>query len=141
MSFSQLLVALDMNQHIGQSTEDIRKILVLRSNIHLSAEAAAISILRTSIFNHWLQPRHCDMLLIEDVPSASSTFDFPGRVSDKSILCAILISSIARGHPGSFQLFFFCGLHTSDNDPLSNGPRDIMRSLIYELAREAYGRH
>src|SRR3982074_734270 len=101
MSLPQLLVALGMDRRIEQSTEDIRKVLVLRNNIHPSTEAEAVSLLRTDIFHDWLRPRHCDMLLIEGAPSTSDLVDPSGRVSDKSILCASLISSLARRQPES----------------------------------------
>ena len=60
--------------------------------------------------------------------SASSSSN---RLSPISVFCATLVKSLWNVEP-VICLQFFCGLHTSDNDPL-NGPGGLIRSLISQL--------
>ncbi|KAI0451129.1 hypothetical protein F5B21DRAFT_392535 [Xylaria acuta] len=140
MTVDQLLVAIGAVEHIEQSTADVEKVLQLRSNIHPVAEAEAVSLLQTAVFRDWLLPGHSDAILIDGAGGAVEFIDHAERVSAKSILCALLLSQLTRFQPDCFRIYFFCGLHSSEKDALSDGPRGLMRGLLCDLAKEAYRR-
>ncbi|EFY96693.1 hypothetical protein MAA_07754 [Metarhizium robertsii ARSEF 23] len=140
MTVEEFLGAIGASTLIRQSTEDIDKVLRLRSSIHPMAEAEAVSLLQTSAFRAWLRPGRSDAILIDGAGAAVDMFDPTERVSAKSVLCASLLATLCRPPRDPFQLFFFAGLHSSEKDPLSDGPRGMMRSLLCELVKEAYRR-
>ncbi|KAI0547032.1 hypothetical protein F4679DRAFT_378085 [Xylaria curta] len=140
MTVDQLLVAIGAVEHIEQSTADVEKVLQLRSNIHPVAEAEAVSLLQTTVFRDWLLPGHSDAILIDGAGGAVEFIDHAERVSAKSIMCALLLSQLTRFQPDCFRIYFFCGLHSSEKDVLSDGPRGLMRGLLCDLANEAYRR-
>ena len=72
--------------------------------------------------------RFSDLLLVDGNMDAAAT----DSSTAMSLLCATLIASIRRVQPGSVVLHFFCGLHTTSNDPAA-GPR-VVRALLTQLA-------
>ncbi|KAL7928542.1 hypothetical protein V8C35DRAFT_285187 [Trichoderma chlorosporum] len=136
MNFERLLELIGASAYIGQSTEDIDKVLRSRSTIHPVAEAEAVSLLQTTEFRAWLGSKHSDMILI-DGSAGIEHIDYSERLSAKSILCASLLATLGRAEPEAFQLFFFCGLHSSQTSSFNEGPRGMMRSLLCDLAKEA----
>jgi hypothetical protein len=140
MSVDQFLLAIGAVEDIEQSTADVEKVLQLRSKINPAAEAEAVSLLQTAVFRDWLHPDHSDVLLIDGAGGAVEFIDYPERVSAKSILCAVFLSQLTRFQPNCFKIYFFCGLHSSKEDALSDGPRGLMRGLLCDLANEAYKR-
>ncbi|KAF5005813.1 hypothetical protein FDECE_7769 [Fusarium decemcellulare] len=140
MTADQLLFAIGASTLIQQSTEDIEKVLRFRSSMHPIAEGEATSLLRTDRFLDWIQPGRSDALLIDGAGGAIEFVDHVERVSAKSVICASLLATLGRSQPKTIQLFFFCGLHSSEKDPLSDGPRGLMRSLLCELVKETHHR-
>ncbi|KAI5863767.1 hypothetical protein GGS23DRAFT_565261 [Durotheca rogersii] len=140
MTAEQFLAAIGASTLIHQSTEDIDKVLRLQGSIHPVAEAEAVSLLRTDEFRAWLQPARSDAILIDGAGAAVEFFDHAERVSAKSVLCASLLATLGRSQQETFQLFFFAGLHSSEKDPSSDGPRGMIRSLLCELVKEAHRR-
>ncbi|RSL75645.1 hypothetical protein CEP51_010676 [Fusarium floridanum] len=136
MTAEQFLAAIGASTLIHQSTNDVDKVLRLQGVIHPIAEAEAVALLRSEAFRAWLQPARSDAILMDGAVAATEFFDHPERVSAKSMLCASLLATLGRTQPESFQLFFFAGLHSSENDPSSDGPRGMIRSLLCELVKE-----
>ncbi|KAK3379140.1 hypothetical protein B0T24DRAFT_646818 [Lasiosphaeria ovina] len=140
MTADQLIAAIGAVEHIEQSTADVEKVLQLRDSIHPVAESEAVSLLQTATFRSWLLPGHSDVVLIDGAGGAVEFIDHAERVSAKSILCALLLSQLTRLEPECFRIYFFCGLHSSERDALSDGPRGLMRSLLCDLTKEAHRR-
>ncbi|KAI1121091.1 hypothetical protein F5Y10DRAFT_272436 [Nemania abortiva] len=140
MTIDQLLAVVRAVDYIEQRTADFGKVLQLRNKIHPVAEVEAISLFQTTVFRDWLLLGHSDNILIEGTGGTAEFVDHAERVSNKSIMCAVFLSQLIRLEPDSFKIYFFCGLHSSENDTLSDGPRGLMRGLICSLAGEAYRR-
>ncbi|KAL2015047.1 hypothetical protein VTK56DRAFT_6427 [Thermocarpiscus australiensis] len=144
MTLPELLSAIGRYDHLEQTTDDIDRVLRLRSAIHPTAEAAAVSLLQTPAFRTWLSSSGADVILLDGAGAAVEQLlddqAATGRVSAKSVLCASLLATLAARQPHAFRLHFFCGLHASEHDLLSDGPRGLMRSLLCDLAKEAYRR-
>ncbi|RSL50985.1 hypothetical protein CEP54_011651 [Fusarium duplospermum] len=136
MTVEQFLAAIGASTLIHQLTSDVEKVLRLQGVIHPLAEAEVVALLRSETFRAWLQPARSDVILIDGAVAAVEFFDHPERVSAKSMLCASLLATLGRTQQEAFQLFFFAGLHSSGNDPSSDGPRGMIRSLLCELVKE-----
>lgn len=83
--------------------------------------------MRSRNFEVWLQSKDTRVLLVDGNCAAGLN----SRTSPISLICATLVQSLADVQQ-VIRLHFFCGLHTSVDDPLS-GPTGLMRSLISQL--------
>ncbi|KAF2489459.1 hypothetical protein BU16DRAFT_567633 [Lophium mytilinum] len=88
-------------------------------------------LLQSRQFQNIISSRQSEILLVD---GNADGFELE-RISPMSALCAALLRSFEHMRPGPpMYLSFFCGLHTSSNDPVS-GPTGMMRSLTAQLLR------
>lgn len=103
--------------------------LTIRQGLSLdpSLQGQAYTLMRSRNFEIWLRSEETQVLLVDGNCPASLN----SRTSPISLICATLVQSLPDVQP-VIRLHYFCGLHTSANDPLS-GPTGLMRSLISQL--------
>ena len=117
------ILAVDPERAVHDSQLTIRQGMSLDPSSH----GSAYTLLRNLNFEIWLKSGETRVLLVDgNSPSALAS-----RTSPISLICATLVQSLADVQP-VICVHFFCGLHTSWNDPLS-GPMGLMRSLISQL--------
>jgi hypothetical protein len=114
---------------LSLANNDLRTVLGRDQEFKDRVQRQAQSLLQTKEFGRWLGGRFSDLLLVDGNMDAAAT----DSLSAMSLLCATLIASIRRVQPGSVVLHFFCGLHTTSNDPAA-GPGGMVRALLTQLA-------
>lgn len=117
------ILAVDLERAVHDSQITIRQGMSLDP----SSQGAAYTLMRNLNFEIWLKSGETRVLLVDgNSPSASTS-----RTSPMSLICATLVQSLVDVRAATC-VQFFCGLHTSWNDPLS-GPTGLIRSLISQL--------
>ncbi|KAF2801362.1 uncharacterized protein BDZ99DRAFT_577641 [Mytilinidion resinicola] len=110
---------------------DIENTLRQREAMDQSCQGQGAWLLQSQQFQNIISSRQSEILLVD---GNADGFELE-RISPMSTLCAALLRSFEHRRSGTpIHLSFFCGLHTSSNDPLS-GPTGMMRSLTAQLLR------
>lgn len=122
---SELLELLDVH-HFGH-IEDQRRVLQLGHSLDREETARAAVMTKTPQFKQWMHSTISGVVLVEGCGSRPQA----GRVAPLSHVCATFIQ-VLKTDSLNTTLFFFCGQHVTEYDPLG-GPQGLMRSLLAQL--------
>lgn len=108
--------------------KDLKRALVQRGKIKAADQAQAQSLLHHYRFAEWMSQCHPDMILVDgNIRSASRQ-----KLSALSVFAATFVVSMIKVQPEEIVVSFFCGLHSSPDDPW-RGPNGLVRSIIIQL--------
>ncbi|KAK3369708.1 hypothetical protein B0T24DRAFT_681705 [Lasiosphaeria ovina] len=122
---NQLLYAID--GHPLGATRDLRCVLRQGNTMEEEALGRGRWLLTTPRFQAWLRSETSDFIFADG--DGGSTVH--AKTSPLTVFCATF-SAAMRTMPASMPLTFFCGQHSTDDDPL-RGPEGVLRSLIAQL--------
>ncbi|CAN8098924.1 unnamed protein product [Discula destructiva] len=114
--------------------EDQRRVLGIGHSLDREETARAAAMVKMPQVKNWLHASSSGVVLVEGCGSRPQA----GRVAPLSHVCATLIQVLQVDGPSAetqvakTTLFFFCGQHVTENDPLG-GPQGLMRSLLAQL--------
>ncbi|ETS77512.1 hypothetical protein PFICI_11386 [Pestalotiopsis fici W106-1] len=134
LSTDQLLLDLNVTSH--QLVVDLEQALRQGSRLDRLAMGQAQQLLKMDRFWSWYSRISSDLITVHGKFTNEAIHS---RISPLSATSATLVTSILRERQGDIALYFFCGQHTSSQDPLA-GPRGVMRCLLARLLLEVRAR-
>lgn len=118
-------------------TDDLQTILRARQQLDRKAHLHTSHLMQNDRFRRWCSSTDPDSILVDaSMVEGMAT----SKISPLSSACASIIASIIKAQPEAIPLFFFCGLHTSPQDPL-RGPSGLLRTFIARLLIELDGQN
>ncbi|RYO82950.1 hypothetical protein DL762_006372 [Monosporascus cannonballus] len=118
----------DLEYMFHHPNRDLELALSETGGVTVAAQGQVQSLLEHDRFLQWLKDHHPGLILVDaDVPGAALE-----SLSAISRFCATLVTSIMGVNRDAIVTHFFCGLHTSPDDPWY-GPVGLVRSIIMQL--------
>ncbi|RYP23553.1 hypothetical protein DL765_001067 [Monosporascus sp. GIB2] len=118
----------DLEYMFHHPNRDLEMALSETGGVTIAAQGQVQSLLEHDQFLQWLRDHHPGLILVDaDIPGAALE-----SLSAISRFCATLVTSIMGVNPDVIVTHFFCGLHTSPDDPWY-GPVGLVRSIIMQL--------
>ncbi|KAI1329097.1 hypothetical protein F5Y16DRAFT_133499 [Xylariaceae sp. FL0255] len=127
-----LITSHEQDEHlvyIESTNHDLEEVTRRHNSFNKHAVARASWLLAVERFQIWMQfTNHQSDLVLVDGYLGDHTV---GKISPLSLV-TVALQTLVDQHPQSVLLYFFCGLHTWDED-IPAGPKGMMQSLIAQL--------
>ena len=107
--------------------QDLKRVVKEGQKSAPSTQSRGYWLLHNTKFQAWLTKFAAKTLMVNGNANAAQ------KISAMSYACALIIRSLARVE-AVHTISFFCGLHTSQKDPLS-GPTGLLKTLISQLLK------